>query len=137
MATPAVIQSDFPGLSREEPSWLPASMGMDARKEGLSTGTTLVAMEFDGGVVIGADSRTSMGSYVANRVTDKLTPVTDSIFACRSGSASDTQVRNAIKASWLIPLSLRVLRTCSRRRQRHPRVCSDPARPRTRRLFEQ
>ena len=93
MATPAVIQSDFPGLSREEPSWLPASMGMDARKEGLSTGTTLVAMEFDGGVVIGADSRTSMGSYVANRVTDKLTPVTDSIFACRSGSASDTQVK--------------------------------------------
>ena len=48
-------------------------------------------MEFDGGVVIGADSRTSMGTWVANRVTDKLTPVTDSIFCCRSGSAADTQ----------------------------------------------
>ena len=32
-----------------------------------------------------------MGTWVANRVTDKLTPVTDSIFCCRSGSAADTQ----------------------------------------------
>ena len=57
----------------------------------VSTGTTLCAVEFDGGVVIGADSRTSMGTWVANRVTDKLTPVTDNIFCCRSGSAADTQ----------------------------------------------
>merc|ERR1719189_1930939 len=43
------------------------------------------------GVVIGADSRTSTGSFVANRVTDKLTRITDNIYACRSGSAADTQ----------------------------------------------
>ncbi|NXH80491.1 PSB6 protein, partial [Edolisoma coerulescens] len=30
-------------------------------------------------------------SYVANRVTDKLTPVHERIFCCRSGSAADTQ----------------------------------------------
>ena len=30
-------------------------------------------------------------AYVVNRVTDKLTPVTDKIFCCRSGSAADTQ----------------------------------------------
>ena len=30
-------------------------------------------------------------SYVANRVTDKLTKVTDYIYCCRSGSAADTQ----------------------------------------------
>lgn len=30
-------------------------------------------------------------SYIANRVTDKLTPVHDRIFCCRSGSAADTQ----------------------------------------------
>lgn len=30
-------------------------------------------------------------AYVANRVTDKLTPVMDKIFCCRSGSAADTQ----------------------------------------------
>ena len=30
-------------------------------------------------------------AYVANRVTDKLTPVMDRIYCCRSGSAIDTQ----------------------------------------------
>lgn len=62
------------------------------------TGTTIMATTFgesmDGtkkGVVIGADSRTSTGTFVANRVTDKLTRITDNIYACRSGSAADTQ----------------------------------------------
>jgi len=57
----------------------------------IKTGTTTMAVEFADGVVIGADSRTTRGSYVANRVTDKLTNVTDRIFCCRSGSAADTQ----------------------------------------------
>ena len=50
-----------------------------------------MAVTFDGGVVMGADSRTSTGSYVANRVSDKIVPIHDSIWACRSGSAADTQ----------------------------------------------
>merc|ERR1712218_75634 len=62
----------------------------------LSTGTTLVAMEFADGVVMAADSRTSTGSFVAVRVTDKLTPVTSHIMACRSGSAADTQAMTDI-----------------------------------------
>ncbi|XP_029435962.1 LOW QUALITY PROTEIN: proteasome subunit beta type-6 [Rhinatrema bivittatum] len=53
--------------------------------------TTIMAVEFDGGVVMGADSRTTTGAYIANRVTDKLTPIHDRIFCCRSGSAADTQ----------------------------------------------
>jgi len=122
---------------------------------GVSTGTSIIAVEFDGGVVLGADSRTSTGAsratrachlnppppsplawhdpvlpplanvsvlltplfyrlpprpprslapcththpfirhagtYVANRVSDKLTEVHDRIYCCRSGSAADTQ----------------------------------------------
>lgn len=50
-----------------------------------------MAVEFAGGVVLGADSRTTTGSYIANRVTDKLTPIHDLIYCCRSGSAADTQ----------------------------------------------
>lgn len=50
-----------------------------------------MAVEFDGGVVMGADSRTTTGSYIANRVSDKITPVHDTIYCCRSGSAADTQ----------------------------------------------
>ena len=55
------------------------------------TGTTIMAVEFDGGVVMGADSRTSSGNYVANRVSDKISPLADNIYICRSGSAADTQ----------------------------------------------
>merc|ERR1719495_2655990 len=50
-----------------------------------------MAVQFNQGVIIGADSRTTTGAYIANRVTDKLTKVTDFIYCCRSGSAADTQ----------------------------------------------
>jgi 20S proteasome subunit beta 1 len=50
-----------------------------------------MAVAFKGGVIVGADSRTTTGSYIANRVTDKLTKVHDLIYCCRSGSAADTQ----------------------------------------------
>ncbi|CEQ43233.1 SPOSA6832_05146, partial [Sporobolomyces salmonicolor] len=57
----------------------------------MNLGTSIMAVAFDGGVVIGADSRTTMGSYIANRVTDKLTYLHERIYCCRSGSAADTQ----------------------------------------------
>jgi len=50
-----------------------------------------MAVQYADGVVIAADSRTSTGSYVANRVTNKLTQLHDTIYCCRSGSAADTQ----------------------------------------------
>lgn len=40
---------------------------------------------------MGADSRVSTGTYVANRVSDKIAQLHDSIWCCRSGSAADTQ----------------------------------------------
>eukprot|EP00243_Klebsormidium_subtile_P011302 TRINITY_DN635_c0_g1_i2.p1 TRINITY_DN635_c0_g1~~TRINITY_DN635_c0_g1_i2.p1 ORF type:complete len:242 (-),score=62.16 TRINITY_DN635_c0_g1_i2:58-783(-) len=54
-------------------------------------GTTIMAVEFDGGVVMGADSRTSTGNYVSNRASNKITALTDNVYICRSGSAADTQ----------------------------------------------
>lgn len=59
--------------------------------QAVSLGTTIMAASYDGGVVMGADSRTSTGSYVANRVTDKITPLAERVYVCRSGSAADTQ----------------------------------------------
>ena len=99
---------------------------MDDLSLPVSMGTTIMAASFDGGVVMGADSRTSTGACehpppaaaatrsprlplragpvtpvphsppcgpadIANRVTDKITSLTDSIYICRSGSAADTQ----------------------------------------------
>jgi 20S proteasome subunit beta 1 len=57
----------------------------------VSTGTTIMACTFDGGVILAADSRTSTGSYIANRVSDKITSLSEHIYICRSGSAADTQ----------------------------------------------
>eukprot|EP00978_Attheya_sp_CCMP212_P048701 scaffold562946_cov55-Attheya_sp.AAC.3 len=38
----------------------------------VSSGTTIMAIPFEGGVVLGADSRVSTGTYIANRVSDKI-----------------------------------------------------------------
>jgi 20S proteasome subunit beta 1 len=38
----------------------------------VSMGTSIIAVSFNGGVILGADSRTSTGSYIANRVADKV-----------------------------------------------------------------
>ncbi|KAI9808315.1 MAG: Proteasome subunit beta type-1 [Sarcosagium campestre] len=65
---------------------------MDHLKKGeVNLGTSIMAVNFKDGVILGADSRTTTGAYIANRVTDKLTQVHDTIWCCRSGSAADTQ----------------------------------------------
>ena len=61
--------------------------------------TTIMACQFEGGVIVAADSRTTTGSYIANRVTNKLTPVHNRIICCRSGSAADTQALADIVAN--------------------------------------
>ncbi|XP_062825504.1 proteasome subunit beta type-9 [Anolis carolinensis] len=57
----------------------------------ISLGTTIMAVEFDGGVVVGSDSRVSAGEAVVNRVFNKLEPLHDRIYCALSGSAADAQ----------------------------------------------
>lgn len=57
----------------------------------ISTGTTIMALKYKDGIIIAADSRTSSGTFIPSRITDKLTQITPNIFCCRSGSAADTQ----------------------------------------------
>lgn len=61
------------------------------KKGEVNLGTSIMAVKFDKGVILAADSRTTTGTYIANRVTDKLTQIHDTIYCCRSGSAADTQ----------------------------------------------
>jgi len=61
-----------------------------ARPGEISTGTTIMAVTYDGGVLIGADSRTSSGAYIVDRAADKIDLIHDKIFCLRSGSAADT-----------------------------------------------
>jgi 20S proteasome subunit beta 1 len=58
-------------------------------------GTTLVALKYDNGVVVGADTRTSVSDYVSNKLARKIDTIVStediSCVVCRSGSAADTQ----------------------------------------------
>lgn len=42
--------------------------------------------------MLGADGRVSIGNYIMNRASNKIAPLAEYIFLCRSGSAPDTQV---------------------------------------------
>ncbi|XP_062904377.1 proteasome subunit beta type-9-like [Mobula hypostoma] len=57
----------------------------------VTTGTTIMAVEFSGGIVIASDSRVSAGEAVVNRVMDKLSPLYERICCALSGSAADAQ----------------------------------------------
>merc|ERR1719382_1433242 len=72
-----------------------------APEQAVSTGTTIMAVAFDGGVVMGADTRTSTGDYVANRASRKISKVHDKIFVCRCGSAADTQALTGFVINYL------------------------------------
>ncbi|MGH0137676.1 UNVERIFIED_CONTAM: hypothetical protein FKN15_018647 [Acipenser sinensis] len=50
-----------------------------------------MAIEFDGGVILGSDSRVSAGESIVNRVMNKLSPLHDKIYCALSGSAADAQ----------------------------------------------
>merc|ERR1719428_2196186 len=70
-------------------------------EEAVKTGTTIMAVVYNGGVVLGADTRTSMGDYVANRASRKISKVHDKIFVCRCGSAADTQALTGFVQNYL------------------------------------
>ncbi|KAJ8758544.1 hypothetical protein K2173_000265 [Erythroxylum novogranatense] len=50
-------------------------------------GTTIIGVTCDGGVVLGADSRTTTGPYVCSRASDKITKLTVNVYICQSGSS--------------------------------------------------
>ncbi|XP_062385724.1 proteasome subunit beta type-9 [Sardina pilchardus] len=64
------------------PSWL---------SQEVKTGTTIIGVEYDGGIVLGSDSRVSAGASVVNRVMNKLSLLHDKIYCALSGSAADAQ----------------------------------------------
>ena len=54
-----------------------------------------MAVQYDGGGVIGADSRTSTGAYIANRVSDKVTAIDERIYVKCQG---DRELRGKLHA---------------------------------------
>lgn len=50
-----------------------------------------MALVYDGGVLIGADTRTSAGILISNKVSDKLEPLHQRIWCQRCGTSSHTE----------------------------------------------
>jgi len=100
-----------PPMAHQSMAYADAYSGKSAETRHLkpgevSTGTTIMAVQFDGGVVLCADSRVSTGSYVANRASDKIAQLHDHIWCCRSGSAADTQALTDYVRHYLAQLAV-------------------------------
>lgn len=55
------------------------------------TGTTIVGVLYEGGVVLGADTRATSGSIVADKNCAKIHYLAPNIYCCGAGTAADTE----------------------------------------------
>lgn len=55
----------------------------------IKTGTTIAGLIFKDGVVLGADTRATDGSIVADKVCQKIHKLQDNIYCCGAGTAAD------------------------------------------------
>ncbi|CEP24643.1 PUP1 [Cyberlindnera jadinii] len=64
-----------------------------------STGTTIVGVKFNGGVVIAADTRATAGDIVADKNCEKLHRLAPKIWCAGAGTAADTEMVTQLIAS--------------------------------------
>ncbi|KAK1317329.1 Proteasome subunit beta type-7-A [Acorus calamus] len=57
----------------------------------LETGTTIVGLVFQDGVVLGADTRATEGPIVADKNCEKIHYMAPNIYCCGAGTAADTE----------------------------------------------
>lgn len=55
------------------------------------TGTTIAGVVFADGIVLGADTRATEGSIVADKNCEKIHYLTPNIYCCGAGTAADTE----------------------------------------------
>lgn len=65
------------------------------------TGTTIVGIVFKGGICLGADTRATGGSEVADKNCEKIHYLADNIYCCGAGTAADTEKTTEMIASQL------------------------------------
>eukprot|EP01133_Synstelium_polycarpum_P014529 gene14529-17158_t len=67
----------------------------------LKTGTTIVGVVYKDGVVLGADTRATEGTIVADKNCEKIHFIADNIYCCGAGTAADTEMTTALISSKL------------------------------------
>mmetsp|Transcript_15133 Transcript_15133/g.34877 ORF Transcript_15133/g.34877 Transcript_15133/m.34877 type:complete len:342 (+) Transcript_15133:83-1108(+) len=68
-----------------------SSTSTSDQREEIDLGTTLVAIKYSGGVVVGADTRTSSGGYVSNKFAYKINPIFQPDFEAQEEDEPDNQ----------------------------------------------
>ncbi len=69
----------------------PPVINMDASTDVIKTGTSTVGITFDGGVVVGADHRATMGHFIANKSVQKLFRISDNVALTTAGLVGHAQ----------------------------------------------
>lgn len=74
---------------------------MDATSSAIKTGTSTVGITYDGGVVVGADHRATMGHFIANKSVQKLFRISDNIALTTAGLVGHAQSLSRVLAAEL------------------------------------
>ncbi|MBI87862.1 MAG: proteasome subunit beta [Euryarchaeota archaeon] len=74
---------------------------MDATTDVIKTGTSTVGITYDGGVVVGADHRATMGHFIANKSVQKLFRISDRVALTTAGLVGHAQSLSRVLAAEL------------------------------------
>ena len=74
---------------------------MEATSSAIKTGTSTVGITYDGGVVVGADHRATMGHFIANKSVQKLFRISDNIALTTAGLVGHAQSLSRVLAAEL------------------------------------
>ena len=87
--------------------------------QAMKTGTTIAGAVYKDGVVLGADTRATGGSEVADKNCEKIHYLAPNIYCCGAGTAADTE-----KTTEMISSELDLLRLETKRQSRVVTACT-------------
>ncbi len=74
---------------------------MNSKIDAVKTGTSTVGITYDGGVVVGADHRATMGHFIANKSVQKLFRISDYVALTTAGLVGHAQSLSRVLAAEL------------------------------------
>ena len=99
LSIPAAAGFDFENATRNQ--LILGMKGSDKLPQGKKTGTTIVAVVYKDGVVLGADTRATSDTEVAEKNCEKIHYLAPNIMCCGAGTAADTEMITLLVASQL------------------------------------
>lgn len=88
----AVLGREMGGFSLELHRRNAMLFGAGSRAPGMKkTGTTIVGVVYKDGIVLGADTRATEGTVIADKKCEKIHYLADNILCCGAGTAADTE----------------------------------------------